>query len=282
MQITMNNHNNIIYESMFDDLIQEVFGFSFKPWFQYKLWNERYESYSFIENGRMLANICIFKLEMVLNEEIIPVYQLGAVATRKEKRGKGLARSLMEHVLTKYLDTPMFLAANPGVLKFYPRFGFRRIQVYRPEVMVDINNNSSRSVKLLADDERVMNSLWKRGAYSSIMDSLGTQSVQMFHLLLDFPDRIYLLPNCEAIVIAEQEGDRLFIADVVTSKPMTFDEIWPELPFTGIRRVTFGFCPDWLNITPEWVPIDMNESPYFIRGEWNLPEKYRFPVLSET
>ena len=63
MRITINRSNTPIYEAMFDDLIQEVYGFSFAPWFARKLWDERYESYSIIQNGRILANVCIFKTD---------------------------------------------------------------------------------------------------------------------------------------------------------------------------------------------------------------------------
>jgi len=59
MTITMNNQNNPAYEAMLDTLIQEVFGFSFEPWFEYELWDKNYESYSIIENGKMLSK-CMY------------------------------------------------------------------------------------------------------------------------------------------------------------------------------------------------------------------------------
>ena len=50
--ITTCNHNDPGYEKLFDDLIREVFGFSFAPWFKRRLWNEQYESYSIIKDAR--------------------------------------------------------------------------------------------------------------------------------------------------------------------------------------------------------------------------------------
>ena len=282
MQVTMNNHNNNTYEAMFDDLIKETFGFSFIPWFERKLWDERYESYSIIENDKMLANVCIFKTDMIVCGKQFRAHQFGAVATRKSERGKGLSRLLMEYVLSKYPDIPAFLAANPGVIDFYPRFGFRRVQTYRPEIITQINNAPDKAVKLSPDDALVLKALQERGAYSRTLDSLNTQSVQIFHLILDYPDRIYHLPGCGAVVVADQEGDTLFIADIIVQVPITFDEVKRELPISGVCRVKYGFCPDWLDIVPEWNPIDMDKSPFFIRGDWNLSEKYRFPIMSET
>ena len=102
----------------------------------------------------------------------------------------------------------------------------------------------------------------------------------MFHLLLDYPDSIYRLPGCDVLAVVKQQGDRLFIADIIASEPVMFEAVRRELPFAGIHRVEFGFCPDWLGVSPEWNPAGTNH--YFIRGEWNLPENFRFPILSET
>ena len=282
MRITMNNCNDKDYEIMFDNLIKEVFGFSFAPWFERKLWNDRYESYSIIENKRMLANICVYKTEMTVCGKPFHALQFGGVATRTDKRGKGLSRLLIEHILTKYPDTSAFLGANPSVTDFYQRFGFRPVQTYHPYIEVAINNENCNDVKLSPDDTTVIKAIHSRKIHSHTLDSLNTQSIQQFHLLLDYPDAIYQLPNCGAIVVAEQEGDALFVADVIVKMTIPFDTLQKELPFDGVHSVEFGFCPDWLDVNPEWKPVDMAKEPYFIRGEWNLPEKFRFPTMSET
>ena len=151
-KISFNNRNNPEYEAMFDDLIQEVFGFSFSLWLERKLWDERYESYSIIENGRMISNVCIFKKELIVSGEIVCANRFGAIATRKDSRGKGFSRRLMEHVLSLYPDTPAYLSANPSVIDFYPRFGFKQIQTYKAEVAAKINNKA-KAKKLKLDDE---------------------------------------------------------------------------------------------------------------------------------
>ena len=282
MHITMNNCNDVDYEMMFDNLIKAVFGFSFAPWFERKLWDNRYESYSVIENDRMLANICIYKTEMTVSGKPFYALQFGGVATRKDERGKGLSRLMMEHILAKYPDTPAFLGANPSVTDFYPRFGFHLVQTYHPHLEVAINNENCNAIKLSLDDTTVIEAIHSRKMRSNALDSLNTQSIQIFHLLLDYSDAIYHLPNCAAIVVAEQKGDALFIADIIAETPVLFDTLQKELPFNGVKSVEFGFCPDWLDVNPEWTPVDMEKEPYFIRGEWNLPEKFRFPTMSET
>jgi len=282
IEISFNNRCNPEYETLFDNLIQEVFGFSFSQWLERKLWDENYESYSVIENGRMLSNVNIYKADMIVQGKTVQTNRFGAIATRKDSRGKGLSRALIEHILSLYPDTPALLTANPSVLDFYPLFGFKQTQTYKPEVAVTINNDPKKAVKCKLDDQIFMNLLYSRSCYSKIIDCVNTQSVQIFHLLMEYTDDIYYLPKHDVAVIAKNDGNRLFLVDIIARKPISFELLKHELPFANIEVVEFGFSPDWLDVTPTWTPLNMNDDPFFIRGEWNLPENYRFPAMSET
>jgi len=282
MDITVNRQNNPVYELLLDDLIREVFGFSFVPWFQKKLWDERYESYSIIQDGKMIANACIFKADLLIHGQPVRAHQFGAIATRKNQRGGGHARLLMEHVLSLYPDTPSFLFANSNVIDFYPRFGFRQVKTYSPSIAVTIENAPNAAIQYHPDDEFVRQMLYDKCVYSKLVDSVNMQPIQMFHLVMEYPSNIYYLPGCEALVVAMQEDDTLFLAHVITKKPIIFDELVRELPFCGVKYVEFGFCPDWLGVTPDWELVNGDEEPFFVRGDWNLPETFCFPVMSVT
>jgi len=201
MEITVNKSNNPAYEALFDDLIQEVFGFSFSPWLERKLWDERYESYSIIENDVMLSNVCIYKFELIVLGEKVKANRFGAVATRKDARGKGLSRLLIEHILSLYPDTLAYLTANPSVVNFYPRFGFRQVQTYKPEIITKINNDPARYIKYKFDDLSFVNALNHRACYSKLLDCLNAQPIQIFHLLMEYADDIYFLPNLDVVII---------------------------------------------------------------------------------
>ena len=300
MTVTMNNKNNPAYQALFDALIQEVFGFSFQPWFEYELWDSNYESYSIIENGCMLSNVCIYKSDLLVLGQKFRAMQFGAVATAKSARGRGLSRMLMQHILQKYPDTPAYLAANAGVVDFYPKFGFRQVQTYRATLALPNStpyhpgptpchpgldpgsSQLSSATKLHIDDERITNALQTRATFSNLIDCTNAQSIQMFHLIMLYSNAIYHLPHSNTIVIAQQTGSKLFLADIISQNPVTLDQILAALPFTGIETIQFGFCPDFLSVTPTWAPTDLARDPFFIRGNWNLPEKFCFPATSET
>ena len=282
MTIIVNNKNNAEYEAMLDALVQEVFGFSFAPWFKCKLWDSNYESYSIIEDGKMLSNVCIYKSKLLINGERTPAISFGAVATRKDARGKGLSRHLIQHVLSLYPDTLAYLFANPSVINFYPQFGFRQAQTYKPEISVAINNDHAATIKCDLDDAILQKAIYNRNTYSNLVDCTNSQSIQVFHLLMSYPNDIYYLPHCKSIVVATKKDNRLFIADVIAGHSLTFDELATVLPFTGIHTVEFGFCPDWLGVSPTWKPADMKADPFFIKGGWKLPKKFCFPLTSTT
>ncbi|MCL2372843.1 MAG: GNAT family N-acetyltransferase [Defluviitaleaceae bacterium] len=273
---------NPAYEEKFNSLIQSVFGFSFAPWIQRGLWGDTYESYSIIEGGVMLANASVCKMELLVQGRPINAIQLGAIATRESARGKGLSRLLVKHVLAKYSGTPAFLAANPSVANFYQQFGFRQLQVHWPSAKVEINNNPAAAIECNFHDSEVAAALQSRGAFSNILDCRGTQAIQLFHLLMEYSQDIYYLPKLDAFAIAQQEGDRLFLADVIAKKPVAFQSLVNELPFAGVKAIDFGFCPDWLGLQPTWAPQDMGRELFFVKDDWNLPQQFRFPVLSET
>jgi len=280
--ITVNRGHNPVYEAILDDLVQDVFGFSFEPWFEYELWDERYESYSIIECGKMLSNVNIYKFELVVDGKKVSAIRFGAVATRKSERGKGHSRRLMEHVLSLYPDTLAYLSANESVVDFYPLFGFSQLQTYKPEISYEINNSNTTAVNCDIDDEIVEQAIQNRSMYSNMVDCLNSQPIQYFHLIMEYLENIYHLPGCDVIALATKTDDKLFVADIIAAHPVTFDEIARELPFDGIRTVEFGFCPDWLGISPVWKPACMAGDPFFVKGEWQLPEMFRFPQTSET
>jgi len=124
---------------MLNNLLKDIF-FDFQFWYDLNLWDENYESYSIIENGEIVSNICVYKTQILFNQKKYSALSVGAVATKKEYRGRGLSRTLMEQIIKKYDNVPMYLSANDSVVDFYPKFGFKRIYEKLPICECVINN----------------------------------------------------------------------------------------------------------------------------------------------
>jgi GNAT superfamily N-acetyltransferase len=244
------------------------------------LWDDKYESYSIIENGEIVSNICVFKTQLLYNHKQYSALSVGAVATKKEFRGRGYSRILMEHIIKKYEGIPMYLSANEGVVDFYPKFGFQRVYEKLPVCRCEINNDLD-PVKLQFDDPKVWNYIYKRVNYSQRLDCLNTASINIFHIYWGYlKDSIYELPEIETLVIAGQTGETLKLFGVFSLKDISFSELVKYLPFKNVSKLEFGFVPYWNDI--DYIMQEYETDPLFVRGLTCDLGDFKFPELSIT
>lgn len=115
-------------------LTQAAFGFDFEAWAARGFCaHGAYVPYSFEEDGRILSNVSVNRMEFCLNGEKRRWLQLGTVATREDMRGRGLARRLVEIALADSMDgcDGVYLFANPEAAGFYEKCGLTRGIEYR-------------------------------------------------------------------------------------------------------------------------------------------------------
>ncbi|MGM0421228.1 MAG: GNAT family N-acetyltransferase [Bacillota bacterium] len=279
MKILFNNQNNKQYQHKLNDLLKEIF-LDFQFWYDLNLWDENYESYAVEEEGKIISNINVFKSQIIFKGEKYPALSLGAVATRKEERGRGLARMLMEKIIKKYDDSPMYLSANDDVVDFYPKFGFQQVSEKLPVYIGNVDNSCSFN-KLQYDDKKVLNYVYNRVNFSQKLDCLNAANINMFHLHVGYlKDCFYELPECKTLLIARQTGSTLKIFALFALQPITFSELAAHLPFAGVQRVEFGFMPDRLEV--DYTMEEYKTDPLFVRGLDCSPGDFKFPELAFT
>ncbi len=279
MEIVFCNHNDQDYQRGLDALLTSVF-FSFDFWFALHLWDEQYESYAIVEDGRFVSNICVYKSQILLHGRERLALSVGAVCTLPDYRGRGYARMLMEHIIARYPGVPMYLSANQSVVDFYPRFGFSRVEEERLPVAVLNMDHAASAVRMTPQDVRQY--LADRGNLSGVLDMRNSLPLSMFHLHSGAYDgMLYALPELDALLIAEQKGETLHIAGLFAPQPLTWARLAEHLPFSGVRRVTFGFMPDTLDI-PYTMEPDPNPTIWFTRGVSADLNGLKFPELAAT
>lgn len=279
MHIHFCNTDDKAYQGRLNALLKPIF-FDFGFWYDLGLWDERYESYSIMDGGEVVSNICVFRTALLFRGRTHAALSLGAVATRESHRGRGLSRALMEHILSKYGNMPMYLSANDSVTGFYPQFGFTRVREKRPVIRARLDG-AAASVRLRFDDPRVTAYVNARGSFSSTLDCLNTQTVNLFHLHEgSYAHCLYEIPALSCLIVAEQSGRVLRLHDVVSERPVAFGELAPLLPFRGVERVECGFMPDRLNAAYTMEPFEAD--PFFVRGIACDPRDFKFPDLSLT
>ncbi|HOM01524.1 MAG TPA: GNAT family N-acetyltransferase [Acetivibrio sp.] len=279
MQISFNNRNDKEYQFMLNNLLKDIF-LDFQFWYDLNLWDENYESYSIVENGEIVSNICVFKTQILFNQKQYPALSVGAVATKKEYRGRGLFRILMEHIIEKYNNVPMYLSANDTVLDFYPKFGFKRVYEKLPICECVIDNDIMPN-KLSYDDPKVWDYVYKRVNFSQKLDCLNSASINIFHIYWGYlKDCIYELPEIDTMVIAEQKGQTLKLIGVFSMKDISFTDLVKYLPFTNVKKIEFGFMPYWSDVN--YIMKEYETDPLFVRGLRCDLGDFKFPELAIT
>lgn len=279
MHISFRNSNDKHYQGLLNNLLKPIF-LDFKFWYDLNLWDSNYESYSIMQKDEIVSNICVFKTDVLLDGKQHQALSVGAVATKSEYRGNGYSRLIMEHILNKYPDIPMYLSANETVIDFYPRFGFERVFEKLPAARFKIHNETEPR-KLAFDNPKVWDYVYKRKNYSLKFDCLNTKSVNLFHIHLGYlKDCIYDIPELDTVVIAEQNKDVLKIIGVFSLSDVAFENLAKYLPFKNISKIEFGFIPYWNDLEFEMNPCETD--PLFVRGVRCELGDFKFPELSVT
>ena len=85
-------------------LTQKIYGFDFENWMAGGYFEGDYIPYSFMQDGKILANVSVNRMHFI--QKGVPKYyiQLGTVMTDEAFRKQGLAKKLVEHILKEYED----------------------------------------------------------------------------------------------------------------------------------------------------------------------------------
>jgi GNAT superfamily N-acetyltransferase len=267
--------------------VAEVFpGVDFRRWAALGGWAPSYDVLAFTDADGIVASIGCTRMPLIVSGRARPALQLGAVATRAVHRGRGLARRLMAAVLAEAdrAMEPVFLFANPTVLDFYPKFGFRRAIQCRFAAAVSIAPAGARAPSFDLDDAKARARLAALCARAMPAGhSFGTRDyypILLWHLC-NRPLTAHWLADGEALVVTATVGDRLLLHDIVAARPLDIASALPTVVTPPVTSIEFGFEPGaWW---PAARPVGADESLLFIRGLDDMPTgAFRFPDLAQT
>lgn len=272
-----------------EDLLLETFGLSLASWRARGYWTADYTCHALVEDGKVLASAGVYRMEMLARGKRQVWLQLGAVATRRARRGEGLSRRVLDDIFDYYSrdypGAPFFLFANESVVDFYPRFGFRRLHDLQPRLACRLEGPPGAMRRLAVDDPAVGRYLEGRACFSALLDCANAAPLNWFHLLAEYADCVYEIPRLQTMLVARQQGDTLSLKDVVSLRPVAFADLAPCLGFRGVRAVRFGFNPDWLGVDYEMHAAEEEDAtPIFARGDLSLPDSsgWMLPLMIRT
>ena len=271
----------------FDELAKKTFQLSFESWYQAGWWQKNYLPYTLFCGEKATANVSVNPMKFRLDGQGRSAVQLGTVMTAPEYRGKGLSAFLTQTVLMEHRGACdwMFLFANRNVLGFYPRFGFLRTREYRCSLPAAGGFETAQRMDLSkpADFARFRSCYEQSNPFSALTMEQNL-SLMMFYLSSFLKDSVFFVPEEKAVVIAENDGDKMLCYDIFCPAGKDREAILRAAAKKEVRTIEFGWFPkEAAGCRVE--PIDDEDNALFLlRGnEPPFAERpLRFPLLCHT
>ncbi|MGG3561849.1 GNAT family N-acetyltransferase [Neobacillus rhizosphaerae] len=273
----------------FNELALNTFGIEFETWYQHGYWTEKYQPYSFIHQGKVIANVSVNLLNLVIGGESKRAIQIGTVMTHPDYRNQGLSRKLMELVLEdfKYVDL-VYLFANQTVLDFYPKFGFKAMDEIQFSTNYDFKPaNQSRVKKLDGTNPEDLSFIYtlaaNRKSISKTFGTIGSEELLLFYSIMVFSQDLYYLEDEKVLVIFQKEDDTIHLYDIVFTEEVDIQLIINQIASPESRKIVFHFHLDNQEslLTNE---IYQSSNVLFVKNLTNviLPEKFKHPITSQA
>jgi GNAT superfamily N-acetyltransferase len=281
-------HADVAWHEAFLQYVPRVFPrISFRRWHEYGGWDEGYVAYALAEGDRIVANASLSHMDVVLNGQRIQGWQLSAVGTLPEYRGRGLQNQILPRLLERPgADDLVFLFANHQVLDFYPRFGFQRVResLFHADCKLAPQGPALRALDLASAEDRAL--LQRVAAKAEpVTDLFGARdygTTILWYWSNFYPRGLRYVPEHDAILVIDQSDDLLRIYDVLSSKPLDLAAQLSRVIASPITQLEFGFTPNryWPHAIPK---ADYTDSPLLVRGPQRLPDQpSKFPMLAQT
>lgn len=293
--IVKNYRNNGELRQSFNELARKTFGIDFEDWYQNGFWSDRYNPYSVVENGRVVANVSVNHMNFIRRGERQFFIQLGTVMTEESYRNRGLIRQIMEEIDRDYEKKTdgFFLFANDSVLDFYPKFGFRPAEEYQysceisetpaapersgaPKLIEQIPMNDKTAWSLLANAIR-------KSVPQGPFELVDNSGLILFYVTKYMRENVYYHRELDAYVIAETDGPDLLIHHIFSPRPADIPQIVKSFG-PDIHRAALGFTPENCN-GYTLSPLKEEDCTLFLKGSGFHgfeTDRLMFPVLSHA
>ena len=263
-------------------LTRTVFGgFSLKEWRESGYWDQSYVPRSYLDSsGRMVANASTTLLPLVVAGTEMTGFQVGTVATLPEYRHRGLSRALMESIVDEVGERPLFLFANPTVLDFYPKFGLRPGPAQSYPISDVRAAGPIEWVPARLEDPQVHSLVCSPRVLSVVFD-IVSPSLNLFHLLCDHRENLYLSKDRRVALVAELRESQLEVYGLFASQAPPVDWLLGQLSWPGAHTIRYHFEPDGFGLPHRRVPAP--DPHFFVNQAFPaLPSPWLFPALAVT
>lgn len=286
-EIKKNYRDNTSLRESFNKLANSIFSLNFEDWYQNGLWTDKYNPYSIVKDGEVIANVSVNQTDLIFDGNIKHFLQLGTVMTKEDFRNQGLIREIMAAIDADYSGKidGIYLFANDSVLDFYPKFGFEKAVEYLYSKQIS-NSGECQFVKTPMYEKITwerLRSAMERNVFQGRLDLIRNPELILFYVTKFMQENVYYHADSDTYVIAEFDGEEIFLHNVFSSTLNRLDEV-TELFGRGIKKVKLGFVPKKEDRC-ESAELFTEDCTFFIRSETPpifISEKLRIPSLAHA
>ncbi|HOO27196.1 MAG TPA: GNAT family N-acetyltransferase, partial [Lachnospiraceae bacterium] len=271
----------------FNELAEVTFGLDFENWYKNGYWTDRYVPYSIITGNKVVSNVSVNKMEFAVNGENKKYMQLGTVMTDEKYRNQGLIKRIMQEIEKDFQDSVdgFYLFANDRVLDFYPRFGYRKgIEYQYSKVLRSHLHRQAKQISMNhKEDWLILEKAIELSVSNSAFEMRNNKELIMFYVTQFMQENVYYIEEEGAYVIAEINGNELFLHNIFAEKEVNMETIIDAFG-DGLDQVVFGFTP----LTSQGYQVKRlceKDTTLFLKGrDFDLFEQKRgmFPSLSHA
>lgn len=287
LEIIYNYKSNDELRQSFNKLSFETFNIDFEKWYQKRFWNDRYICYSYTNGSKIVSNLSVNLIEIISNNDRYDALQIGTVMTDPLYRNKGLAKNLMDRVISEYekkVDI-IYLFPNDSVIDFYMKFGFRKIVDKKYSLCTkSASRSSSIFQKLDLDNEDDLNllrsylSVQKEKSY--IFDVRNSGHIQSWYFVNELRDHIHYFKNRNVIVIFEEKNDQIHLYDYLSADNSKTEDIVGIFGDIAQKKINLYFTPDRAFFESNIVKTEENGVMLFKSDILKLDYEFSHPMTS--
>ena len=240
-------------------------------WWDWGGWTADYEVFALIDDGAIVGTIGRSRMRLVIAGENRVGYQLGAVATLERYRGQGLARRLIEWVISSFdtAEQPIILFANSRVYDFYPRFGFKRLPQRRSVAAVALHPAGAQASRCdlsdAADRARLVALCARAQPIRGRLTARDYGWLALWNLACE-PVTLAWVPDYDAAVAFALEDGKLIVHYVLAARSFDLRQVAPTLISQPVTSVELLIDPEDFWPTMTHFTRDDSDSPLFARG----------------
>lgn len=272
--------------AMLNELTRKTFWFDFEDWVSGDFYTGDYIPYSLEENGKLISNISANIMAFNQNGIRRNYIQLGTVMTDENFRRRGLARSLMERVLSVYEGKcdGIYLFGNLDALDFYRKMGFSEMCEYQYTLKESVERRGMLFEKIQKSELPRYEMAIRASAVNSAFEQVNKYGLQMFYTA--GLDNVYYARDIDCYAVFEKDGDVLTLSSIVSRQRVRLEEVIARIP-EDYAKLVLGFAPleEDASLFSAEIYDGAEDYRLFYRGEAIKSierEKLYFPVLSHA